>query len=326
MRASRLISLLLLLQTRGRMTAQQLADTLEVSVRTVYRDVDSLSAAGIPLYGDAGPSGGYQLIGGYRTRLTGFTTGEAEALVLAGAPEAAAELGLGTVLAAARLKLSAALPPGLRERAAVVEERFYLDAPNWYSDGDPSPYLSAVAQAVWSQGRIEVVYRRWAAPTDVTRTLEPHGIVLKGGRWYLVARSGGQMRTYRVSQILSLSPLDEGFDREDGFDLQAYWQAGISDFRAGLKQGEATVRVSPDGWQRMRDQMTSAVGTATGQPPGEPDAGGWFTVVVAIESLPHARAEFLRLGADVEVLEPAELRAEMAAAVRGLAALYLDPG
>jgi predicted DNA-binding transcriptional regulator YafY len=185
MRASRLISLLLLLQTRGRMTAQQLADTLEVSVRTIYRDVDSLSAAGIPLYGDAGPAGGYQLIGGYRTRLTGFTTGEAEALVLAGAPEAAAELGLGAVLAAARLKLSAALPPGLRERAAVVEERFHLDAPNWYSDGDPSPHLTAVAQAVWSQCRIGVVYRRWTAPTDVARTLEPHGIVLKGGRWYL---------------------------------------------------------------------------------------------------------------------------------------------
>jgi predicted DNA-binding transcriptional regulator YafY len=232
MRASRLVSMLLLLQTRGRMTAQQLADTLEVSVRTIYRDVESLSAAGIPHYGDAGPAGGYQLLGGYRTRLTGFTAEEAQALVLAGAPGAAAELGLGTVLAAAKLKLSAALPSGLRERAAAIEERFYLDAPGWYSDGDSSPHLVTVAEAVWSQRRIEVCYRRWAAPTDVSRTLDPHGIVLKGGRWYVVARSAAQMRTYRISQILSLSLLEDHFDRQEGFDLQAQRIAAFTSRRA----------------------------------------------------------------------------------------------
>ncbi len=324
MRASRLISLLLLLQNRGRMTAQQLADALEVSVRTIYRDVESLSAAGIPLYGDAGPAGGYQLLGGYRTRLTGLTAGEAEALVLAGAPHAAAELGLGTMLAAARLKLSAALPPGLRERAAVVEERFYLDAPGWYADGDSSPYLATVAEAVWSQRRIEILYRRWTAPTDVTRTLDPHGIVLKGGRWYLVARSGGQLRTYRISQIISLSLLDEGFDRQDGFDLQAHWQAGIGEFRAGLHQGEATVRLTEDGRIRMRELMNPAVVAAADATASEPDADGWITVIVPIESLQHARSEFLRLGPEAEMLAPAQLRAELARAARGLAALYAD--
>jgi predicted DNA-binding transcriptional regulator YafY len=149
MRASRLVSILLLLQTRGRLTAQQLADALEVSVRTIYRDAESLHTAGVPLYGDSGPAGGYQLLGGYRTRLTGMTAAEAEALSLAGIPRAAAELGLGTVLATAQLKLQAALPAELRERAGRIQERFHLDAPGWYHHGDTSPYLAAVADAVW---------------------------------------------------------------------------------------------------------------------------------------------------------------------------------
>ena len=210
MRASRLVSILLLLQTRGRLTAPQLAAELEVSVRTIYRDVESLSEAGVPIYGDAGPAGGYQLLGGYRTRLTGLTAAEAEALQFAGMPGAAAELGLGTVLATAQLKLDAALPPELRERSARITERFLLDAPGWYHDGDSSPHLDAIADAVWNQRRIEVRYRRWVAPTDVTRILEPHGIVLKGGKWYVVARCDGALRTYRISQVLSLTPLEEG--------------------------------------------------------------------------------------------------------------------
>src|SRR5690349_17280288 len=173
MRASRLLSLLLLLQTRGRMTARQLASELGVSVRTVYRDVDALGAAGVPLYGDAGHAGGYQLLDGYRTRLTGLTAAEAEAVFLSGLPGPAAELGLGSVLAAATLKLRAALPASLRENASRLSERFYLDAPGWYRRAADVPHLPAVAGAVWDRQVIQVTYQRWKEPTEVTRRLEP---------------------------------------------------------------------------------------------------------------------------------------------------------
>jgi predicted DNA-binding transcriptional regulator YafY len=318
--------MLLLLQTRGRLTAQELADMLEVSVRMVYRDVESLHAAGIPLYGDAGHGGGYQLLNGYRTRLTGLTADEAETLALAGLPSAAAELGLGTAAAAAQLKLRAALPPELRERAARIQERFHLDAPGWYYDGDAPPLLAAVADAVWNQRRIEVRYRRWAPPTDVTRTLDPHGVVLKAGNWYLVARCGDRFRTYRVSQILGLAERGERFERAAGFDLPAYWASSVTDFRSRLQQDEATIRLSPAGRQRMRELMSSAVIEAADRTAGDGDEHGWVTAVVPIESIDHALGEFLRLGPDVQILSPAELRHRMQQTVRSLAELYLAPG
>jgi predicted DNA-binding transcriptional regulator YafY len=322
MRASRLVSLLLLLQARGQMTASQLAEALEVSVRTIYRDVESLSAAGVPLYGDAGPAGGYRLLGSYQTRLTGLTPGEAEALFLTGLPSAAAELGLGAVVATAQLKLQAALPRELRDRAARIRQRFHVDPPGWYYDEGPSPHLTAIADAVWRQRRIEVIYRRWAAPTDVSRTLDPHGLVLKAGKWYLVARSEGQLLTYRASQVLSLTTLDEHFERVPGFDLAAYWSGQTADFRKRLQQGEATIRLSPAGQRRIAELLGSVVIEAVKATATPPDKAGWVTAVVPIESLQHAESEFLRLGAEAEVLAPDELRDQMSGTAQALAGLY----
>jgi predicted DNA-binding transcriptional regulator YafY len=327
MRASRLLSALLLLQARGRMTARQLADELAVSVRTVYRDMDSLHAAGVPLYGDAGPGGGYQLLDGYRTRLTGLTAPEAQALFLSGLPGPAAELGLGAALAAASVKVQAALPAELRDQAALVRERFHLDAPGWYYDGDRSPYLAQVADAVWHQRTVRIRYRRWKGPTDVTRTVRPYGLVLKGGKWYLVAggEPGWAPRTFRVGKILDLSDTGEPFTRPDGFDLAGFWGEHIVDFRAGLQQGEAVVRLSPLARERLPDKASTAVVDAVARTAGPPDPYGWVTAVVPIESMVHAESEFLKLGAEVEVLEPAELRERLVRTALALARLYGHP-
>ncbi|MFE1881670.1 helix-turn-helix transcriptional regulator [Streptomyces diastatochromogenes] len=307
MKSSRLVSILLLLQTRGRMTAAQLAGELEVSVRTVYRDVEALGAAGVPLYGDAGHAGGYRLLDGYRTRLTGLTAAEAEALFLAGAPGPAADLGLGPFLAAAQLKVRAALTPELRGHADRISGRFHLDAPGWYADAEATPCLPAVADAVWTSRVLHVVYRRWREPTDVERRLEPYGLVLKAGRWYVVAGPGP--RTFRVDRILELAPSEEEFTRPDGFDLAAYWTAYQRDFHDRLYRAEAVVRLAPG------VTLPRAVDART-------DDDGWTLARVPIESVDHALGEFLRLGADIEVLQPPELRASIARTVAELAGMY----
>ncbi|MFD7714065.1 helix-turn-helix transcriptional regulator [Streptomyces sp. NPDC059785] len=307
MRASRLVTLLLLLQNRGRMTAQQLAGELEVSVRTVYRDVEALAAAGIPLYGAAGHAGGYRLVDGYRTRLTGLTANEAQAAFLAALPGTAAELGLGEALATAQLKLRAALPAGLREHAGRVQERFLLDAPGWYGDADRTPHLAAVATAVWARRAVVLRYRRWRAPEEIERRVEPYGLVLKAGRWYLVAAGASGIRTYRVDKITGLDCLDEEFTLPDGFALSAYWRGYLAGFRARLHTGQALVRLTPEGARRL--------GVT-------PEGDGWTRTRVPIESIDHAHREFLRLGTDIEVLAPPELRARMTETARALAVRY----
>jgi predicted DNA-binding transcriptional regulator YafY len=314
-KSSRLLSILLLLQTGGRMTAARLAAELEVSVRTVYRDIESLHAAGVPLYGEAGHAGGYELLAGYRTRLTGLSVPEAEALFLSGIPGPASELGLGSALAAAQLKLRAALPPDLRVQADLMRARFHLDAPGWYAPDDDVRHLPQVADAVWHGRVLDVRYRRWKAPTDVDRRLEPYGLVLKAGRWYVVAGPGP--RTYRVDQILGVTVREEEFAPPDGFDLAAYWRDYQADFHARLYGGEAVVRLAPDAAARL----TGAAGQALADT-GVTESDGWVRAVLPIESLDHAHRTFLAMGTDVEIVEPPELRARLTETARALAARY----
>ena len=324
MRASRLLSLLMLLQSRGRMTADQLAKALEVSVRTVYRDVDALSAAGVPVYAERGPAGGFDLLDGYRTRLTGMTPDEVETLFLAGAPGVAAELGLGSVLAAAQLKLLAALPRELAARATRIEERFHLDVPGWYHDGERPAHLEAVAAAVWSQRTIAVRYRSWKG--ERTRTLEPLGIVLKGGIWYLVAGVDGQVRTYRVARILALTTLDETFERPPDFNLTSYWETWFEEARERVFAARATVRLSPRAQTLLPHLFDAVTLRAAATSATEADADGWIEVEIPVETIEFGSTKLLQLGLEAEVVAPPEMRACLRELTGRLRAMYARAG
>jgi predicted DNA-binding transcriptional regulator YafY len=305
MRATRLVSLLLLLQTRGQLTAAEIAVRLEVSVRTVHRDVESLAAAGVPIEAVRGPAGGYRLAGGYRTRLTGLTADEAEALFAAGMPGPAAELGLGGEFAAARLKLLAALPYELQERATRASRLFHLDTRGWFRAEDTVPHLPALAAGVWQGRRARIRYREGGSV--VQRTIDPLGLVLKGGAWYLVARRSAGMRVYRVSRVVAVRALEESFERPSSFELTVFWEQWSRSFEETLPRVQVTVRVDED----VRRWL-----------PGDPRVGEDGRTVVAFAHLGDAYRELLRFGTQVEVLEPAELRDRIAETSREVAAMY----
>jgi predicted DNA-binding transcriptional regulator YafY len=323
-RASRLLAILLTLSVRGRVSAAELARELEVSLRTIYRDVDALSAAGVPVYATRGRAGGFQLLDGYRTRLTGMTSDEADALFLAGVPAAAADLGLGSVLAASQLKLLAALPAELRERAVRIRDRFYLDAPGWLRENDAPPYLAAVAEAAWTDRVIDVRYER-ANRTVSDRRLCPLGLVLKAGAWYLVAvpfdDDGRGARTYRVSRIHAAALSDESFDRPAGFALEAFWADYQRGYEKRVYSEAALVRLSPAGRELLFLVGTIAARRARAEM-GEPDRHGWATTRIPIESVQHGQHALMQLGEHVEVLEPAELRRRIAASARAMTRRY----
>jgi predicted DNA-binding transcriptional regulator YafY len=302
MRATRLVSLLLLLQMRGQLTAQELASHFEVSVRTVHRDVESLAAAGVPVEAVRGPAGGYRLAGGYRTKLTGLTAAEAEALFVAPAP--AAELGLGGVLANARLKVLAALPAELQERASRAERYFHLDARRWFRAEDTVPHLPTIASATWREQRLSARYRE--GRRVVRRTLDPLGLVLKAGAWYLVARRSAGMRVYRVSRFVSVRPRDDTFERPEDFDLAAFWEEWSQTFEASLPRIDVKLRASDAVLRHLPRDLQQKDGVYT----------------VGFASADEAFRELLKFGPDAEVLEPVELRDRIAAAAREVAGLY----
>ncbi|MGD0144349.1 MAG: YafY family protein [Rhizomicrobium sp.] len=321
MLASRLLSILMLLQTRGRMSATELAGQFEVSVRTIYRDIDQLSAAGVPVFADRGRSGGFQLLDGYRTKLTGLTQSEAETLFLAGLPGPAAQLGLAEILATARLKLMAALPANVQPQAERIAARFHLDPTAWFRGADPLPSLQVVARAVWSGHYLNLRYRR-AGQSDVQpHKLGPLGLVLKGGIWYLVARSRNSIRTYRASNIHDAEISDEVFPRPAEFDLAGYWKKASRDYEVGIYREQADVRLSPDGLARL-DLLGPYATEAAAKSAGKPDRRGWVRCSLPIESIEYGVRELMRLGDDVEVIGPLPLRARMTATLEAMSKRY----
>ena len=286
-------------------------------MRTIYRDVDALSAAGVPVYADRGPGGGFRLLDGYRTRLTGLNAGEAEALLLAGLPGPAADLGLGDELTAGRLKLIAALPPALGQGATRVADRFHLDPQDWYRRAPVPPCLPVVARAVWDGTRLMIRYER--ASGVVGRRLDPLGLVMKAGAWYLVARVADAMRTYKLARVVEATALEERFAHPAGFDLARHWRESLRAYEASLRRGEARLRVSPRGMRlldRLSADMSEPIIAA------RPDASGWREATVPIEGVEDAAVFLLPFGDAIEVLAPAELRRELRDRAKRVAALY----
>ena len=342
-RASRLVALLLLLQARGRMTAAGLAGELEVSPRTIQRDVEALAAAGVPVYSERGRDGGYRLVGGYRSRLTGLDPDEARALVAVGTAAPARELGLGQALMSARLKLIASLPAGLRDEMSAAASRFHLDAPGWFARQRPVPFLEALAEGVFGDLVVEARYRGRSGPRACR--LEPLGLVLKAGTWYVVARedgtgggdgtaggggqgggggSSGAVRGYRADRFAAAAVTDQRFARPQ-FDLAAFWLKWIEEFERSLPVVTVTVRVRAgrDGTVLRALRRVVEPGYA-GQVDWDvaPDPEGWVRLLLPFEKREYARVSLLGFGPDVEVLAPGELRDQMAAAAAGLTALY----
>lgn len=323
MRVSRLISLVLLLQSRDGMTAAELAHELAVSERTVYRDVLALSAAGVPVYAEHGRNGGYRLVGGYRTRLTGLSRAEAEALFLSGLPGPAQEMGLADAVAGARLKVIAALPAALHDAPARAGQRFHLDVPGWFATADPPRLLADLAQAVWADQIVELRYRRGRETVqEVSRTVHPYGLVLKAGVWYLVGRVSGDYRIYRVDRIVAVDPVGTPFDRDDSFDLPGFWADRSAEFVASLLAEHVTVRLSPAGMRTLRFAVEPPAFEQAHADAGTPDAQGWVTTRLPVESLDVAYDMLLRLGPEVEVVDPPRLRTRMAEAATRLARMY----
>ncbi|MBL1087172.1 WYL domain-containing protein [Streptomyces actinomycinicus] len=325
MRAARLIKMVLLLQSRSAMTAAELARELEVSERTVTRDAQALSEAGVPVYADRGRAGGYRLIGGYRTRLTGLARSEAEALFLSGVPGALRQMGLEDAASAARLKVSAALLPSLRDAPDSAAQRFHLDAPAWFREPQTPALLPALAEAVWDDRRIGVVYRR--GDGAVERQLEPYGLVLKAGVWYLCARVAGSdaFRTYRIDRFDTVDALDERFERDPGFDLPGHWAGQAERFARSILRAEVVVRLSPEGVRGLPHAVDPLSAREALADMGAPDGEGWVTVTLPVESEEVAHTQLTALGAEAEVLSPAGLRQRFAADAARIAALYRRP-
>jgi predicted DNA-binding transcriptional regulator YafY len=317
MRADRLLSLLIMLQTRGRMTARALAAEFEVSVRTIYRDIEALSMAGIPVYAERGPGGGCALLDSYRTNLTGLTDDEVRALFMLSIPTPLADLGVSQELKAALLKLAAALPAHLREDERSVRQRIHLDPTGWSKNDEPVPHLATIHQAVWQDRQLHLTYRRPFPMRDqVERLVNPYGLVAKAGCWYLVAAYHGQVYPYRLSHVLGVRLLDD-------FDLVDFWRAWCATYEHNQPSYPVTVRIAPEllPWlplhfgDHIRDQIAQA---------DPPDADGWIVLPLRFERLETARERLLGFGRAVEVLDPLALRLSLIDFAEQIVAFYRD--
>jgi predicted DNA-binding transcriptional regulator YafY len=317
MRADRLLSILLLLQVHRRMTAGELARRLEVSERTIHRDMVALGMAGVPVMAERGTGGGWHLLDGYRTNLTGLNEAEIQALFLTRPPRLLADLGLDRASEAGLIKLLAALPAMARQGAQDARQRIYVDISSWRASHEAIPHLATLQEAIWSEQRVRIIYLRTDGVT-VERLAEPLGLVAKGSIWYIVAAVEGELRTYRVARVQSALLTGEAFTRPPDFDLAAYWESSASQFTNTLPRYDARLRVAPEALSAIRagGRYTRILSEAP------PDGAGWVPIEISFED-PHSAREFiLGYGAQIQIVAPPELRDDVVSAAEAVVAFY----
>ncbi|MCC7370758.1 MAG: WYL domain-containing protein [Chloroflexi bacterium] len=330
MRADRLLSILLLLQVNRKLTAAHLARRLEVSPRTIHRDMEALSMAGVPIYAERGGGGGWVLPASFRTEVIGLTDAEVQALFLPVPTRLLADLGLARAADGAQVKMLASLSPVARRDAEFVRQRIHVDGAGWHDAAThaPAPALAALQEALWLEQRVRITYERAPGHTagpagerpTVERELDPLGLVAKGRTWYLVAGVGDDRRTYRVSRIQAVEILAESAVRPADFDLAAAWADSSAAFVAALPRYHATVRVAPDAlpWVWMPGSFVQVVSQS------EPDADGWRTLQLELQTPENACRYVLGFGAQMAVVGPPELRAAVIEAAHEIVRSYAE--
>jgi predicted DNA-binding transcriptional regulator YafY len=321
MRADRLLAMLMLLQTRGHLTAEELARALEVSERTIYRDVDALTMAGVPIYAEHGQGGGYALLDSYRTTLTGLTEAEVRALFMLSIPEPLAELGVSRELRSALLKVAAALPDARREDASYVRQRIHVDAVGWFQGHEAVPHLLTIQRAVWEDRKLYLRVNIPFAGVNIEAVVDPYGLVAKAGAWYLVYGVGNVVRARRVAHLIEVRLQTECFARPQDFDLESFWRHWCVEFESNRFLYRVVVRVSPSLISLLPLYFGESVQHALACA-GAPDAEGWIMLELPFESLEDARSRLLGLGRAVEVLSPPALRNSLLDYAEQIVALY----
>ena len=316
MRADRLISILLLLQSHRSMTAGELAQQLEVSQRTIYRDMEALGIAGIPVMAERGVGGGWSLMEGYRTKLTGLNEAEIQTLFLK-PPNLLTDLGLGKASEGALIKLLAALPSIYRRDAEHVRQRIHIDDSGWRRSKENVSFLPTLQEAIWGERELNLTYQRGDDST-VERIVHPFGLVAKGNVWYLVGEVEGDIRSYRVSRVKDATITERSFVRPPDFDLAAFWETSSADFIAALPKYPATVRVDRAilpliGYMWRYARITHE---------DKQDEGGWIKLSVQFQTEEEACTYVLGFGPQIEVLEPPELRERVVQLAKSVLEFY----
>lgn len=320
MRADRLLSELMLLHVHRRLTARELAERLEVSERTIHRDMEALSASGVPVYAERGTGGGWFLAEGYETKLTGLNAPELQTLFLAMPPRLLQDLGLQNVSEAALRKVMASLPPASRDEAARTRQLIHIDGAGWNRSKEAVPFLPLIQEAVWLGRGLRMVYERADGPVE--RMIEPLGLVAKAGVWYVVARAEeGELRTYRISRVRDAEMTEQPVERPEGFSLADYWEQSTASFQERLPRYLVTVTAGPIAAARLRG-AARFLRIEREKPAAAGDATGWAEFEVTFDSRSYACEFVLGCGADIEVLVPEELRLQVAWQAEAIAARY----